>query len=175
MADLTSLWVRWQHYSKGLGYVMGGLLLFVAGWFTGRGMSPYYAAHPIVFTEQKQEAGAPSSGGTAEALIALRQQGIDQANKKDGNTLAEATPQSSTPVPTVAAAIDEKLSPSPLVTPSAAIRAFVGSVNSDKYHHPDCPSAGRIKKENQRWFASEDEAKAAGYTPSECTKEKMGI
>ncbi|OGZ34917.1 MAG: hypothetical protein A3A94_02800 [Candidatus Portnoybacteria bacterium RIFCSPLOWO2_01_FULL_43_11] len=42
---------------------------------------------------------------------------------------------------------------------------FVGSINSDKYHWPWCPSAKNIKPENQIWFNSEAEAKAAGYKP----------
>ncbi len=41
---------------------------------------------------------------------------------------------------------------------------FVGSKNSDKYHLPTCSFAKRIKPENRVCFASEDEAKAKGYT-----------
>ena len=40
---------------------------------------------------------------------------------------------------------------------------FVGSINSNKYHWPDCPSAKKITPENQIWFSSEQEAKDAGY------------
>ncbi len=40
---------------------------------------------------------------------------------------------------------------------------FVGSVNSNKYHWPDCSFAKRISEENQIWFSSEAEAQAAGY------------
>lgn len=40
---------------------------------------------------------------------------------------------------------------------------FVGSVNSDKYHWPDCPWAKKISQENQVWFSSENEAQTAGY------------
>ena len=42
---------------------------------------------------------------------------------------------------------------------------FVGSINSDVYHYPDCASAKKIKPENQIWFNSVEEAKAAGYRP----------
>ncbi len=41
---------------------------------------------------------------------------------------------------------------------------FVGSKNSDKYHHTSCPGASRIKDENKVWFASQAEAEAAGYS-----------
>jgi len=40
---------------------------------------------------------------------------------------------------------------------------FVGSINSNKYHWPDCPSAKKISEENQIWFSSEEEAQSAGY------------
>lgn len=40
---------------------------------------------------------------------------------------------------------------------------FVGSISSDKYHHPDCPWAKKISVENQVWFSSEQEAREAGY------------
>ncbi|OGI21544.1 MAG: hypothetical protein A2808_00710 [Candidatus Moranbacteria bacterium RIFCSPHIGHO2_01_FULL_55_24] len=42
---------------------------------------------------------------------------------------------------------------------------FVGSKNSDKYHLPSCAPAKRIKPENRRCFASEEEARKAGYVP----------
>ncbi len=42
---------------------------------------------------------------------------------------------------------------------------FVGSVNSDKYHYPDCRYATRINKENLISFADEDEAQEEGYSP----------
>ncbi len=40
---------------------------------------------------------------------------------------------------------------------------FVGSKNSNKYHHPDSRCAKQIKPENKRCFASLDETKAKGY------------
>ena len=47
---------------------------------------------------------------------------------------------------------------------------FVGSLKSNKYHHPDCPFAQKISLENQIWFQSEEEAQRAGYVP--CSKLK---
>jgi len=40
---------------------------------------------------------------------------------------------------------------------------FVGSVNSNKYHWPDCSWAKKIVPQNQIWFSSETEAQTAGY------------
>ena len=42
---------------------------------------------------------------------------------------------------------------------------LVGSVNSNKYHWPDCSFAKRIAEQNQIWFNSEEEAQNAGYIP----------
>ena len=43
---------------------------------------------------------------------------------------------------------------------------FVGSVNGTKYHFPWCPGASQMKEENKVWFATKEEAEAAGYTPA---------
>ena len=40
---------------------------------------------------------------------------------------------------------------------------FVGSINSNKYHWPNCSFAQRIAEQNQVWFDSEEEAQNAGY------------
>lgn len=42
----------------------------------------------------------------------------------------------------------------------------VGSKTSDKYHYPWCSGAKRIKEENKIYFASIEEARAAGYFPA---------
>lgn len=142
MWDLTSLKMWWEIYGGYARVASLVIVTFIAGWYTGRAMSPYYAAHPIVFEEKGTVAA-----GTVEGLRDLK---------------AAGTAESSSPLPT--------FSPSPL----ASIR-FVGSKNSDKYHHPDCPSARQIKTENEVWFNSREHAEAAGYVPSACTKEKLGI
>ena len=43
---------------------------------------------------------------------------------------------------------------------------YVGSKNSTKYHLPWCSGAQRITEANKIWFRTEEEAKAAGYTPA---------
>ena len=45
--------------------------------------------------------------------------------------------------------------------------AFVGSVNSNKYHYPSCGSAKNIHPENEIWFTSSEDARAHGYVPCE--------
>lgn len=43
---------------------------------------------------------------------------------------------------------------------------FIASSKGSKYHLPWCPGAERIKEENKIWFASEEDAQRAGYTPA---------
>jgi hypothetical protein len=44
-------------------------------------------------------------------------------------------------------------------------KKYVGSINSDKYHFPDCRCAQKIKPENRIWFANAEDARAQGYVP----------
>lgn len=150
--------------------IIAGLALFVVGWHTGRVMSPYYAAHPIVFEDKECVAGV-SSGGTAEALVELKEAG--QAPK----AVAEANTS-----PVVSLVPSPLISAVPTVEPQVAgaqqgsaqgEKLFAGSINSDKYHHKDCPDWKRIKEENLIWFATREEAEATGYSPSKCTTEKL--
>ncbi len=48
---------------------------------------------------------------------------------------------------------------------------FVASKSSNLYHHHTCSTASRIKPENQRWFATAEEAKTAGLSPSKCSQD----
>lgn len=41
---------------------------------------------------------------------------------------------------------------------------FVASRNGSKYHFPWCSGAQAMNEENKIWFATQDEAKRAGYT-----------
>ena len=125
-------------------------LAFTAGWQAGRVTSPYYAAHPIIFSEPTN---APADLGALAATPAP-------------TPASEVSESSTSPEPSVAGAKD--------VT-GASTQRFVGSVNSDKYHDPSCSGANQIKPANQVWFATREEAEAAGYSPSACTKEKLGL
>ncbi len=42
---------------------------------------------------------------------------------------------------------------------------YVGSINSNKYHYPQCRYAKQIYPENEVWFSSTAEAQAMGYVP----------
>lgn len=46
----------------------------------------------------------------------------------------------------------------------------VGSRSGTAYHFPWCSGALQIKPENRVWFASEEAAQTAGYTPSKSCK-----
>lgn len=52
----------------------------------------------------------------------------------------------------------------------ATSNQYVGSINSDKYHYTDCEWAQKIKMENEIWFDTEEEARAAGYKPCKVCK-----
>lgn len=45
-------------------------------------------------------------------------------------------------------------------------KKYVASKNGTKYHLPWCSGASHIAEGNKIWFASKEEAKAAGYTPA---------
>lgn len=149
MADLTSLRVFIERLRARAGFIILGLLLFIAGWQTGRVMPPYYAAHPIVFKEV-----VANNTGDPQALAAL------QASPK---TVAQV------PTPTVAAATTEQ--PTSINAPGQ----FFASKNSSLYHHQDCAAVKQIKEANKIAFTSREEAEKAGFSPSQCTKEKLGI
>ncbi len=42
---------------------------------------------------------------------------------------------------------------------------YVGSINSDIFHYPNCKWAKKIKEGNKIWFKSRQEALDKGYTP----------
>lgn len=130
------MWIWIQKHQNKVLPAIAVIIAFGAGFQIGKVTSPYYAAHPIVFSEGAQ---ISPSAAELEALIS----------------------SSATPTPTVAAAKTEG--------------KFVGSVNSNLYHDPACPSASRIKPANQVWFESREEAERAEYSPSACTRQKLGL
>lgn len=87
---------------------------------------------------------------TIEELVELKEQGVAQR---------QPDPQKKEESQQVAGATDQGRG------------LFVGSINSDKFHHLNCSTWKRIKEENQVWFASREEAEAAGYTPTTCTQD----
>ena len=83
----------------------------------------------------------------------------------DANSLQVST---STSAPASTATPAPALNPSP--APSAAIGAFVGSVNSNVYHYPSCTYARRIKPDNLITFSSAKDAVNEGYRPCKVCK-----
>ena len=64
---------------------------------------------------------------------------------------------------------DDQLNPTAPAASAPAQQAYIGNVNSKKFHLPTCPNLPAEK--NQILFSSYDEAIAAGYTPcSTCIK-----
>ena len=49
---------------------------------------------------------------------------------------------------------------------------FIGSINSNKYHTPDCHWAQRIKEENIVCFESVKEAENKNYQPCSCNEKE---
>lgn len=155
MFDLTTLWAWWQKYKTLTGPLLLGVVLFAAGWQTGKVMSPYYASHPIIFEDKECSDSTSSSGGSPAELQALQEQGVADAGE---------TPEAPAATSTIAG-----------TSSPTSQKLFVGSVNSNLFHHKDCSTASRIKEANQIWFASTEEAAAAGYSPSKCTRDKLSL
>ena len=159
---LTSLWVFYKSHRNHLGTIVLGLLLFVAGFQAGKVTSPYYSASPIIFNDRECNE-CSSSGGSRVELDNLKEEGIAQRQpSKNEKPVATNLDENSNQVIAGATTEIEK-------------KAFVGSKNSDLFHDPSCSSAGRINEANQVWFASQADAESAGYSPSKCTKDKLGI
>lgn len=57
----------------------------------------------------------------------------------------------------------------PLPWHSLSIK-YVGSINSDKYHYPNCRWVQKIKSGNEVWFSSREGAKKAGYVSCKVCK-----
>lgn len=62
------------------------------------------------------------------------------------------------------------VSSAPSVPQNDSKGIYVGSRNSNLFHHYTCASARTIKPANQVWFATYEAAIAAGRTPSACTQ-----
>lgn len=72
------------------------------------------------------------------------------------------------PIRIVGAAAEggERTAPAERALPTAAAGQFIASAKGSKYHFPWCPGASQISEANKLWFASEEEARAAGYEPA---------
>jgi hypothetical protein len=159
--DIARLWALWQTHKKQSSLIIAGLLILAIGWQLGRITSPYYAAHPIIFNESPI---ADENNGSLESLIELREE-VEQlrnpSTEKDSAGTVQAATSTATPSPAPPTASQEKV--------------FAGSRNSNLYHHISCSAWQRIKEENIIWWSTREQAEAAGYSPSKCTSELLGI
>lgn len=72
------------------------------------------------------------------------------------------------PTPTAIPAASVVTAPKSVTTESVPTNSseLVASVNGTKYHALDCPGATQINEQNKIYFQTEQEARAAGYTPA---------
>lgn len=89
---------------------------------------------------------------------------VSVAEERTGENAAEPTEVNTA---TVLIGVSDEAAPvSTSTISSSGAQKYVASKNSDKYHLPWCSGAARIAEENKIWFASKEEAAAAGYTPA---------
>ena len=167
--DLSTSWAFWQQHKNKSGQLLLLMIVFIIGWYLGQTTSPYYQSTPIVFEDQ---ACARSSGDAADLNAVVSDKTVDPEPQEQ----VQASPDSNPAMPVI--------SVSPQTTPQVAgsiagslpvDKKYVGSINSDLFHDLSCPASKGIKESNQIWFASVEEAQRAGYSPSKCTKEKLGL
>ncbi len=127
--------------------VIGIIFIALISFGLGRITAPEVNKEPVVI-EQNQESGITNSEASVlDSATDVPSQGTMEQNLNN----TEGFSTSSNNVNSVSA--------------TSAKGIIVGSKNSNKYHWPWCAAAKNIKPENQIWFKSEVEAKAAGYQP----------
>jgi hypothetical protein len=126
--------------------VIGVILISLISFGLGRLSAPKNEKEPVVIENQGT---SNLELGTGSALNNAAQSAIQGVAEQGG---VQADPAG-------------KQADSGQVTNSNSSQGvIVASKNGTKYHWPWCSSAKKIKPENQVWFKSEAEAKAAGYT-----------
>ena len=104
-----------------------------------------------------------------ETLSILRDAGVDVYRTDLLGTITIGSDGQNYTVGTEHFAADAELNPTDPAVASTAQQAYIGNVNSKKFHLPTCPNLPAEK--NQILFSSYDEAIEAGYTPcSTCIK-----
>jgi hypothetical protein len=167
--DLSTYWVLIQRHKARSGQLLLLLIVFIIGWRLGLYTSPYYQSTPIVFEDNACER---SIGTTADlGAVATSKSDTEVAKQARADSTLTATPSESAITapnnPQVAGSTEKAQLPSD--------KKYVGSTNSDLFHDLSCSASTRIKESNQIWFASVEEAKQAGYSPSKCTAELLGL
>ena len=104
-----------------------------------------------------------------ETLSILRDAGVDVYRTDLQGTITIGSDGQNYTVGTEHFAEDAQLNPTDPAASSTAQQAYIGNVNSKKFHLPSCSNLPAEK--NQILFSSYDEAVEAGYTPcSSCIK-----
>ena len=104
-----------------------------------------------------------------ETLSILRDAGVDVYRTDLQGTITIGSDGQKYTVGTEHFAEDAQLNPTDPAASSTAQQAYIGNVNSKKFHLPSCSNLPAEK--NQILFSSYDEAVEAGYTPcSSCIK-----
>ena len=104
-----------------------------------------------------------------ETLSILRDAGVDVYRTDLQGTITIGSDGQNYTVGTEHFAEDAQLHPTAPAASSTAQQAYIGNVNSKKFHLPSCSNLPAEK--NQILFSSYDEAVEAGYTPcSSCIK-----
>ena len=104
-----------------------------------------------------------------ETLSILRDAGVDVYRTDLLGTITVSSDGRNYTVATEHFATDAELNPTAPAASSTAQQAYIGNVNSKKFHLPSC--ANLPAEKNQILFSSYDEAVAAGYSPcSSCIK-----
>ena len=104
-----------------------------------------------------------------ETLSILRDAGVNVYRTDLLGTITVSSDGQNYTVATEHFATDAELNPTDPAASSAAQQAYIGNVNSKKFHLPSC--ANLPAEKNQILFSSYDEAVAAGYSPcSSCIK-----
>ena len=104
-----------------------------------------------------------------ETLSILRDAGVDVYRTDLQSTITIGSDGQNYTVGTEHFAEDAQLNPTDPAASSTAQQAYIGNVNSKKFHLPSCSNLPAEK--NQILFSSYDEAVEAGYTPcSSCIK-----
>ena len=104
-----------------------------------------------------------------ETLSILRDAGVDVYRTDLQGTITIGSDGQNYTVGTEHFAADSVLNPTDPAASSTAQQAYIGNVNSKKFHLPTCPNLPAEK--NQILFSSYQEAVEAGYTPcSSCIK-----
>ncbi len=107
------------------------------------------------------------SSTLAFGLGILAGKDMAKTDGKDGFWIEQLPEQPGSAAGGPAAAI-EAVTPAKAAEPAPAPgpQVYMASKNGTKYYLPSCGSAKRIKEENRIWFATKDEAEAAGYGPA---------